>query len=153
MYLSNRAKHSVEVHFWAGISRPGKTSICILEGIMDASFYIQVLEVTLLPFISSAYPDGHQLMANIDPKHTSRDAQEFLRVNNINWWRTPVEFPNYNPIENLWYELKEYSRHVIKPTTKQQLNWGPTQEQAFAKVKVELTTYTVLALYDPQADT
>ena len=31
-------------------------------------------------------------------------------------------------------------------------NWGPAQEEAFVKVKAELTTHTVLALYDPQAD-
>ena len=121
IHLSNRAKHPVKVHVWAGISRRGRTSICIFEGIMDASLYIQVLEATLLPFISSVYPDGHRFMADNDPKHTSRDAQEFLRVNNINWWRTPAESPDCNPIENLWHELKEYNRRVIKPTTKQQL--------------------------------
>ena len=121
MYLFNRAKHPVKVHVWAGISRRGRTSICIFEGIMDASLYIEVLEATLLPFLSLVYPDGHRFMADNDPKHTSKDAKEFLRVNNINWWRTPAESPDCNPIENLWHELKEYNRCVVKPTTKQQL--------------------------------
>jgi len=31
--------------------------------------------------------------------------------------------------------------------------WGPSQEQAFTKVKEELTKPTVLALYDPEAPT
>ena len=38
-------------------------------------------------------------------------------------------------------------------STKRAWNWGPAQEEAFAKVKAELTAHTVLALYDPQADT
>ena len=33
------------------------------------------------------------------------------------------------------------------------LELGPAQEKAFVKVKAELTAPTVLALYDPQADT
>jgi len=32
-------------------------------------------------------------------------------------------------------------------------NRGPAQEESFAKVKAELTSHTILALYDPQADT
>jgi len=32
-------------------------------------------------------------------------------------------------------------------------NWRPALEEAFAKVKAELTAHTVLALNDPQADT
>ena len=33
----------------------------------------------------------------------------------------PPESPDYNPIENLWHELKEYIRHEVKPHTKQEL--------------------------------
>ena len=37
--------------------------------------------------------------------------------------------------------------------SKRTWNWGPAQEEAFVKVKAELTAHTALALYDPQADT
>ena len=43
---------------------------------------------------------------------------------NINWWKTPPESPDMNPIENLWHELKEYIRRVIKPKTKDELVAG-----------------------------
>ena len=88
---------------------------------MDAPLYIQILQQTLLPFLESVYPDGHRFMADNDPKHTSNAANDFLKSKNVNWWRTPAESPDCNPIENLWHELKEYIRRVIKPTTKQQL--------------------------------
>ena len=38
-------------------------------------------------------------------------------------------------------------------SSKQAWNWGPAQEEAFVKVKAELTAHTVLALYDSQAVT
>ena len=45
-------------------------------------------------------------MQDNDPKHTSKCAQQFFQDDNINWWRTPSESPDANPIENLWHELK-----------------------------------------------
>ena len=38
-------------------------------------------------------------------------------------------------------------------STKTSWTWSPSQEQAFAQVKAELLKPTVLALYDPKADT
>ncbi len=60
-------------------------------------------------------------MQDNDPKHTSRVAKAFLNDNGINWWPTPPESPDMNPIENVWHELKDYIRSNVKPHTKQQL--------------------------------
>lgn len=98
-----RPKHPVKVHIWAGISWRGPTSVC---GIMDAPMYTSILEEHLVPFIRNVYPSGHRLMQDNDPKHTSRHAKEFFLQNSINWWQTPPESPDANPIENLWHELK-----------------------------------------------
>ena len=111
----------MKVHIWAGISKRGKTGICIFEGTMDGSFYVKILEETLIPFLQKVYPDGHRLMADNDPKHTSNEAKRFLKDQKVTWWRTPAESPDCNPIENLWHELKEYIRRVKKPRTKQEL--------------------------------
>ena len=58
-------------------------------------------------------------MEDNDPKHTSRKAITFFEDNSINWWRTPPESPDLNPIENLWHELMEYVRREVKPSTKE----------------------------------
>jgi len=58
-------------------------------------------------------------MADNDPKYTSNAVNDFLKNKSVNWWQTLAESPDYNPIENLWYELKEYIRCATKPTTKQ----------------------------------
>ena len=44
-----------------------------------------------------------------------------MRTNGVNWWKTPPESPDCNPIENLWHELKEFIRREIKPKIKQEL--------------------------------
>ena len=69
-------------------------------------------------------PEGHRFMQDNDPKHTSKKVQYFITEESINWWRTPAESPNCNPIENIWHELKEYIRREVKPRTKEQLVQG-----------------------------
>jgi hypothetical protein len=47
---------------WDEISRRGPTDLVIVQGIMDADFYVsEILDKTLLPFLSAKYPDGHRL--------------------------------------------------------------------------------------------
>ena len=88
---------------------------------MDRFLFTDILEKTLVPFVEEVYPDHHRFMQDNDPKHTSVHASEFIAEKGINWWKTPAESPDLNPIENMWHELKEYIRREIKPTIKQQL--------------------------------
>ena len=60
-------------------------------------------------------------MQDNDPKHTLHAAKKFFASNNVNWWHTPPESPDMNPIENLWHKLKEYIRREVKPVNKEQL--------------------------------
>lgn len=105
----------------------GRTGICIFSGIMDAAMYTEILEATLIPFLRDTYPDGHKFMQDNDPKHTSRLAKAYLQEKNINWWPTPPESPDLNPIENMWHELKEFLRREVKPKTKDELVGGIQQ--------------------------
>ena len=50
-------------------------------------------------------------MQDNDPKH-------------INYWPTPPESPDLNPIENLWAGLKSYIRKTKKPRNKDELTAG-----------------------------
>ena len=136
-----RPEHPTKVHVWAGISKREPTGICIFEGIMDAPFFCSILRRTLLPFLQKTFPapNSHRFMQDNDPKHCSRMAQSFYGEVGINWWRTPAESPDLNPIENLWHELKDYLRGVIKPKNKQELIdgiltfWGTIDEHKCCK--------------------
>ena len=94
-------KHPLKVHVWGGINTNGRTELVIFEGTMDASLYVEILKVGLLPFLRQVYPDGHRFMQDNDPKHTLAAAKEFFAENSINWWKTPPESPD----ANLWHEL------------------------------------------------
>ena len=91
---------------------------------MDATGYIEILRKTLVPMINTLYPDEHRFVQDNDPKHTSTLAKSFYRENGINWWATPAESPDANPIENMWHEMKEYLRRVVKPRKKEELIKG-----------------------------
>ena len=109
------------MHVWAGISMQGATPIFLFSGTMDAQFYIHVsiLEEALLPFVRQKFSDcEHRLMQYND---CSRLARQFFMDNNINWWPTPPESPDINPIKNLWHELEEFLRAKVKPTINQNL--------------------------------
>ena len=119
-----RPKHPVKVHVWAGISHRGRTGLRIFEGKMNASLFISILRSTLLPFIKDIYPDGHRFIQDNDPKHCSKLARKFYNEEGVNWWTTPSESLDMNPIENMWHELKEYIRREVKPTSKAELIHG-----------------------------
>ena len=111
----------MNVHVWGGISLQGRCGICIFEGKMNAPLYTNILDSSLVPFVKDVFPDHHRFMQDNDPKHTSRHAKRFLEEGSINWWKTPPESPDLNPIENLWLELKEFMRREVKPKNKQEL--------------------------------
>ena len=59
-----------------------------------------------------------------DPKHTAKYASNYVTVHGINWFRTPAESPDLNPIEIVWHELKEFLRNSRKLCNKEQLIAG-----------------------------
>lgn len=122
--LKPKPKHPLSVHVWAGISKNGTTDIAIFTGIMDSDGYQTIMKEYLLPFIKKAYPGGHRLVMDNDPKHRSKSTSEWMTTNKINHWPTPPESPDLNPIERIWAAIKFYIRRNVKPTNKEQLTQG-----------------------------
>ena len=94
-------------------------NVCRVMG--KTHYCSEILIETLLPFIRHAFPDDHRFMQENDPKHTSILGRDTITENNINWWKTPPEIPDMNPIENMLHELKVNFRSRVKPRTKDEL--------------------------------
>ena len=73
---------------------------------MDRHGFVSILEKGLKSFVQRT-PGPVLFMQDNDPKHTSLLAREWLEKEGIEWWKTPAESPDLNPIENLWHEAKE----------------------------------------------
>ena len=126
--LKGRPKHPLKVHVWAAISKRGASPIAIFQGIMESNFFVgQLLREVAKPFIDTVFPDGHRFLQDNDPKHTSGLSKAAYEELQINWFQTPAESPDLNPIENLWHELKHYLRSYVKPRTKAELINGITE--------------------------
>ena len=82
----------------------------MFSGNMNAQRLKRILEAGLIPFINELFPAGHRLYQDNDPKHTSEYISDFFQERGINWWATPPESPDLNPIENIWGSLKQYLR-------------------------------------------
>ena len=125
--LKPRPKHPIKLHIWGGISFRGATNIIMFSGIMDAPRFTQILQAGLLPYINEVFPDGHRLQQDNDPKHCSNMVDDFLAENVVEWWRTPPESPDLNPIENVWGSLKQFLRTNYKPRDLAELKAGIQQ--------------------------
>ena len=86
----------------------------IFSGIMNAEYLAEIFQVGLLSFLRDRYLDGHRLQQDNDPKHASYLIEEFFKEHNVNWWPTPPESLDLNPIENVWGSLKQFLRNTYK---------------------------------------
>ena len=143
--LKQRAKHPVKIHIWGGISTRGATDVIMFTGIMDSQRLSRILEVGLLPFLRCYYPDGHRLQQDNDPKHASKHIEDFFKEHGVNWWPTPPESPDMNPIENIWGSLNNtyeiFTNHVIWISLKREFaSFGPPLHQRFASDTSTIST-------------
>ena len=102
----------------------GTTRLIMFKSNMNAINYGRIVEAGLVPFIRTVYSDGHQLQQVNDPKHRSNHIKRLFKFHDIYWWKTPIETPNRNPVENCWDSLKQYLRTTYKPTNTEELMNG-----------------------------
>ena len=107
-----KPKHPLKLHVWGAISKKGASPLVMFSQNLTAVRYGEILETALIPFIRLNFPTRHRFQQDNDPKHTSHYVQDFFKTKNIEWWKTPAESPDLNPIEKVWGSMKNYLRGV-----------------------------------------
>ena len=122
--LKPRPKHPPKVHVWGGISKKGATPIVLFVGILNATRLAKIFDAGLVPFVQQVFLTSHRFQQDNDPKHSSKYIRRYLQEKGINWWKTPAESPDLNPIECVWGSMKEYLRNTYKPRNLEDLKIG-----------------------------
>ena len=92
-----------------------------------ANSYLEVFE----EHIPTLYEPGLLFMQDNAPIHTANKIRVWLRDNDINVLEWPPYSPDLNPIEHLWYQLKQYVYLVDKDINNARGSYEDIQERLF----------------------
>ena len=114
---------------------------------MDSGFYqTDIIRNALIPFIHERFPSGHRFMQDNDPKHVSKSTRDYFDENGINWWPTPPESPDINPIERVWAEMKVFVNN--HPDNKTEAGLVKAISQFWEKLSVVKCNRYINKVYD-----
>ena len=118
------------VFFWGCFSYYGPGYISQIQGNMDASLYVEILEecVPLTQRYYGTNPLTIKFQQDNDSKHTSKLAMEFFKANKYDLIFWPANSPDLNPIEHLWHYVKrQLQKYKSLPSSINEL-WQRVQE-------------------------
>jgi hypothetical protein len=96
---------------WGCMGYAGVGELAIVEGIMNAKGYVDILRGNLKKSVSKlGIQDSSLFQQDNDPKHAANFTREWLLYNACGLLESPPQSPDINPIENLWSLLETKTR-------------------------------------------
>ena len=107
------------VLIWVCMSSDGVGEMTFIDGIMNSSAYVEILDKFMLPSLRKLGRRA-MFMQDNDPKHTAGMTKEFFKKKKVKTVGWPSMSPDLNPIEHLWGILNQKIEEH-NPSSKDQL--------------------------------
>ena len=89
----------------ASFSAKGKSKLVFVEGNLNAAAYTNMLEDTLIPFVSEYHSKRAIYQHDNAPAHSAKHTKEYLIDCEVEVMEWLARSPDLKPIENLWAAL------------------------------------------------
>ena len=119
--LVQKVKHPLKVMVWSVVSTKGAARNYVVNGMMNAEQYLNVLQTRLIPQLEDWFPDGNCVfMQDSAPCHTARKITDYFSDIGMELLPWPGNSPDMNPIEGIWHTLKAKVNTIVS-TNKREL--------------------------------